>query len=295
MSPQGSEAFCFEAVCESSLQAEIAGAEAWEAGALGVEERDESSEGILLLLYTDAASLTAVRDAVAAVPGVQARDPEAVPAQDWSQAWREGLEAVRVGQRLVVRPSWIDVAPVPGGVEVVIDPGQAFGTGGHVSTRLALEWIEELSREEPDFAAGSRVLDVGTGTGVLALSALALGAGSAVGFDLDPESGVAAREWAARNGFEERLEVFVGSFDSLDASDFDWLVANLLKREMLPLAADMAKATRSGGQAVFSGLLAAEAAEVEGALGAVGFVKPRRRTEVDANGDEWIALLMSRA
>jgi ribosomal protein L11 methyltransferase len=294
MSPTRAETFCFEARFESALQAEIAAAEAWEAGALGVEERDSEGD-TLLLLYVEAASLAAVCAAVEKSPGARTREPTPVPTEDWSQAWREGLEAVRVGDRLVVRPSWIDVPETPGTVQVVIDPGQAFGTGGHVSTRLALEWIERVSREGAGFGPDARVLDVGTGTGVLALSALALGAGSAVGFDLDPESGAAARAWSERNGYGDRFEVFVGSFESLQASGFDWLVANLLKREMLPLADAMATATRRGGGAIFSGLLAGEADEAEAALAAVGFVDARRRAEVDANGDEWISLLMTRA
>lgn len=300
-----SGSFCLEVACPDAQAAELAGAEAWAAGAEGIEEREEASGRTRLLVYAPASAVDGVRDALLAhAAGVPAArrpgigDVAPVQSTDWSQAWREGLEAIRVGERLVVRPSWIESPLEPGQVELVIDPGQAFGTGGHVSTRLALDWLEEIARGGAESAAGlapgDRVLDVGTGTGVLALAALALGAGTAVGLDLDPESGHAARHWARVNGLSARLAVFVGPLDALGASGFDWLVANLLKREMLPIAGPMAAALRAGGHAVFSGLLARERAEVETALAREGFVPVAARTSVDANGDEWISFLMQR-
>ena len=302
---RGGESFCLEVDCPTAGSAELAGAEAWAAGAVGIEEREADSGRTLLLVYAPAAAVADLRDALAAY---MARVPEAerprvgapapVQATDWSEAWREGLVPIRVGERLIVRPSFTDAPLAPGQVELVIDPGQAFGTGGHVSTRLALDWLEEIGRGAAGlpkgFAPDDRVLDVGTGTGVLALAAVALGAGTAVGLDLDPESGLAARHWARVNGLAERLAVFVGPIEALGASGFDWLVANLLKREMLPIAGPMAAAVRRGGHAVFSGLLARERDEVEAALAREGFVPLAARTFVDANGDEWISLLMRR-
>jgi ribosomal protein L11 methyltransferase len=290
---KASESFCIEAVFPTAHQAELGAAEAWEAGASGVEERVQSDDSTLLLLYAPAETAEAVCSAVARVAVARVGKPQLVVAQNWSEAWRWGLDAIRVGERLVVRPSWIDATGAA--AELVIDPGQAFGTGGHVSTRLALEWIEVLSNREAGLQAGSRVLDVGTGTGVLALAALALGAGSAVGFDLDPLAGLAARKWAACNGFAQRFAVFVGPIEALAGPPFDVLVANLLKRELLPLALPMAGAVRPGGLAIFSGLLAREADEVKAALSPVGFQPAESRTAVDPNGDEWISLLMTRA
>ncbi len=130
---------------------------------------------------------------------------------------------------------------------------------------------------------------------MLALSALRLGAGRAVGFDLDPLAGASARETAERNGLADRLLGFVGPISVVAGTTFDWLLANLLKREILPLAAEMANATRSGGRAIFSGLLAREHDEVESALASVGFGSTRARTGFDPNGDEWISFLMTRA
>jgi ribosomal protein L11 methyltransferase len=285
--------FCIEVCVADATAGEWAAAEAWEAGAIGVEERERPSGGTVLLLYAAADREQAVREAVAGVGGARVTRSERAADTDWSQEWRAGLEAVRVGERLVVRPSWVDAPLSPGQVEVVVDPGQAFGTGGHVSTRLALEWIEALAGEGA-LGSATRVLDVGTGTGVLGLAALALGAGSAVGFDLDPLSGASAREWAARNGFSRRLALFVGPIDAIAGAEFDFVFANLLKRELLPLATALAAATRAGGRAVFSGLLAGERDAVHAALTRAGFGSARTRTAADANGDEWVSLLMRR-
>ena len=295
MSPPRPETFCVEAEAPDPQAAERVAAEAWASGASGIEEREGWAGRITLLLYAPADRVKDVHDAVAALSGVALSAPAPVAPTDWSQAWRQGLEPVHVGECLVVRPSWTPFDLGPGQVEVVVDPGQAFGTGGHVSTFLALEWIETVAREEEAFHATTRVLDVGAGTGVLALSALRLGAGRAVGFDLDPVACASARETARRNGLADRFGVFVGPISVVIGATFDWVFANLLKREMIPIAAEMANATHSGGRAIFSGLLAREHDEVESALTSVGFGSTRSRRGVDPNGDEWISLLMTRA
>lgn len=279
---------------DDPVAAEWASAEAWEAGAIGVEERELSAGLTGLVLYAEMDRVAAVTAAVATVPGTRVGATEEIVAKDWSQAWREGLTAIAVGERLVVRPSWIDVVLEPGQVEVVIDPGQAFGTGAHVSTRLLLDWIEELAGEGA-FDAQTRFVDVGVGTGVLALAALKLGAGRGVGFDLDPLAGAATREWAERNGLAERLHAFVGPVEAIGPTPrFDWVFANLLKREMLPIAEELARITVPGGRAIFSGLLAREQDEVETALARAGFGASQPRTAVDLNNDAWVSLVMTR-
>ena len=295
MCPKRPEILCLEAETADLEAVERIAAEGWGAGACGLEERESSRGRTSILLYVPSERVPELQRALAVLPGVTLTDPVAVEATDWSQAWRQGLEAVRVGSSLVVRPSWVEVELGPGCCEVVIDPGQAFGTGAHVSTRLALEWIESAARNEAAFRADTRVLDVGVGSGVLALSALRLGAGRAVGFDLDPLAGASAREAAKRNDLAGGFEVFVGPISAVAGAPFDWLFANLLKSEMLPIAVEMAKATRVGGRAVFSGLLARECDEVRSALARVGFEVADTRTGVDSNGDDWVSLLMLRA
>jgi ribosomal protein L11 methyltransferase len=289
------ETFCLEVETPDPQVAEWVAAEAWASGVLGVEEREGTAGRTRILLYAPAGRVKDVQQAVAALPGIALPAAVLVAPTDWSQAWRDGLEPVCVGERLVVRPSWTCVERDSERLEIVVDPGQAFGTGGHVSTRLALEWIEAVAREEAAFRDTTRILDVGAGTGVLALSALRLGAGRAVGFDLDPLAGAAARETAERNGLADRFGGFVGPISAVAGTRFDWLFANLLKSEMLPIATEIANATRVGGRAIFSGLLARESDEVELALASVGFEGLRVRRALDANGDEWVSLLMTRA
>lgn len=269
--------------------AERAAAEAFEAGATGLEERED---GALSIIYAPAAAAEAVREALLAVcGGAAALGPvEAVDATDWSEAWKAGLAATVVSPRLVIRPSFVEAVP-GAGAELVIDPGQAFGTGGHASTRLALEWIDAIA---PGLKSGARVLDVGTGTGVLALAALCLADVRAVGFDLDRDATSAARENAAVNGLVARLALFTGPLDALAPGAFELVVANLLRRELAPLAAGLAARLRPGGRLVVSGLLASEGTEVRGLLAAVGLREAAPPRSMESSGERWLSLLMRR-
>lgn len=274
--------------------AERVAAEAWSAGASGIEERELPASRILLLLYAPAGVARAVRRAAQGVAGSNVGPIAPIEERDWSRAWQRGLRAIQVGRRLQVRPSFVAAELRAGQRELVIDPGQAFGTGGHASTLLALEWIEAEFASRAELDSGLRVLDVGVGTGVLALAALCLGAGSAVGFDLDPEAVTTARACAEQNGLDRHLLLFTGPLAALSAEPFDWVFANLLKSELFPIAAQLAAATRSGGRLIVSGLLAAEKAEVETLLGRLGFATQGVRRQQDSS-DVWMSMLMARA
>jgi len=272
--------------------AERALAEAMEAGAAGLEER-EVGGGILLLIYAPTARMQAVRHALMERCGgeIEVGVPETLRETDWSVAWKAGLEAVVVSRRLLVRPSFVEATPEPEQAELVIDPGQAFGTGGHASTLLALEWLEAVT---PGLPPGARILDVGAGSGILALAALRLGPGTAVAFDLDPLAAAATRQNAVANGLAGRLEVFTGPLEALRPVPFDLLLANLLKTELLPLVEGISARTARGGRAVFSGLLEAERQAVEEALRASGLRLLGTRQRQDTSGDRWVSLLMTR-
>ncbi|MBW2274011.1 MAG: 50S ribosomal protein L11 methyltransferase [Deltaproteobacteria bacterium] len=279
-------------------QVDLLSAECWAAGAVGIEEREDGA-GCMLLVYAQAARAQEVEQAARESLGARessgeegrVEPPEPVESGDWSERWKEGLAAVVVSPRLVVRPSFVEITPEPGRLELVIDPKQAFGTGGHASTLLALEWVDVLADELP---ASSRVLDIGTGTGVLALAALRLGAGEAVAFDIDPIAVCEAREWAELNELAERLRLFAGPLDALAAADFDLVVANLLRRELLPLAADVAGRLTARGSLVLSGLLAEEQGEIEAAFGGVGLRCAGARFAEDG-GEQWVSLCMRRS
>ena len=258
---------------------------------MGAEELDG---GTAILVYAPSEAANAVAAALrrGAGEGAEVTAPEPVEDIDWTERWKDGLDAVEVSPRLRVRPSFVERALKTGQVELVIDPGQAFGTGGHASTRLALEWIDALALEG-ELGPATRILDVGTGSGVLALAGLVLGAGRAVGFDLDPVAVHSARAAAAANGLAEQLRVWAGPIQALRRVEFDLVVANLLRLELLPLAEEIAARLRAGGALVVSGLLAEEQAEVEAALAGVGLGPVGARRARDG-GEDWVALLMRR-
>lgn len=286
------ESFCQIAVrAADAEQAERLAAEAYAVGATGLEER-ESEKEITLILYAPTAAAEAVCAAIAkAAPGIRIEPPAEVPDTNWSEQWKAGLTATIISPRLLIRPSFVSAALVPGQSEIVIDPGQAFGTGGHPSTHLALEWIDEIA---PTLKGGSRMLDVGTGTGILALAAAKLGPAELFAFDADSLATAAARENARSNGLGERLRLFTGGLEAIREVSFDLVVANLLRTEMLPLFGGIAARVRAGGFAVFSGLLEIERESVGEALRAVGLRESGVRSRADANGDPWSALLTIR-
>lgn len=273
--------------------AERALAFAYAAGALGCEEREEAG-GITFLLYAPADRAESVWRAACDAAGAEAQvsAPRALPALDWSDAWKALQAPIVLSPRLAVRPSFADFAPGPGQQVLVVDPAQAFGTGSHESTRLALEWLDACA---PALAPGSRVLDLGTGTGILALAALALAPVTAFGLDLDPLAAPEARSNARRNGLSARFRVWTGGIESIaPAARFELVVANLLRRELEPVFEAIALRMRPGGLLVLSGLLSEERSRVEERAQRLGLAPEGARERVDPSGARWIGLLMRR-
>jgi ribosomal protein L11 methyltransferase len=220
---------------------------------------------------------------------------------NWAEAWKEHWTAQPVGSFLVA-PTWLDVpeaegasldaavstaettpdAPSPRHV-LRLDPGTAFGTGQHPTTRLCLIAVEEALAAQP----GARVLDVGTGSGILAIGAGLLGARELVGVDIDPRAAVTAAENAAANGVQ--LDARPGSIEAIQDPPFDLVVANILAHVIRELAPGLAALTRPGGRLIASGILDEQAQETAAALQAAGFGKPELRQDGD-----WVALIAER-
>jgi ribosomal protein L11 methyltransferase len=267
--------------------AERAAAEAYAAGAVGLEER-EADGGVTFAIYAPADRAEAVRAALLAVEPSGVGAVAALPEVDWSERWKAGLAPIAVSPRLMLRPSFDVTSVAPGQRVLVIDPGQAFGTGGHASTRLALECIDTLA---PGLSRDTRFLDVGTGSGVLALAALALGCGSACGIDRDRLAVEAARDNARANRLSEHLALCCGEPASLAThARFDVVAANLLLSEHLPVLPALALLA-AGGHLIVSGLLEEQRGEWEAAASRHGLWVRRALRRQDESGAGWIALI----
>lgn len=203
-----------------------------------------------------------------------------VPDRDWNRIWAESVKPLLVGRRIVIRPSWESVALPPDDVEIVLDPKQAFGTGHHATTRMLLEWLEESIR------GGETVLDVGTGSGLLAMVALRLGAARAVGIDNDPLAIECALEYANVNRFGDELSLGCSTLN--DAQQFDLVLANLDRQTLLQLAGKLARCT--GTMLLVSGLLLEQGEEIVAAFAAVGLYPGGQRER-----EGWLALEFTHA
>ncbi|KHT31733.1 50S ribosomal protein L11 methyltransferase [Pectobacterium carotovorum] len=171
--------------------------------------------------------------------------------KDWEREWMDNFHPMQFGKRLWICPSWREI-PDPNAVNVMLDPGLAFGTGTHPTTALCLQWLDGLDLE------GKTIIDFGCGSGILAIAALKLGAARAIGIDIDPQAIQASRDNAQRNGVSESLELYLPKDQPADLSA-DVVVANILAgplRELAPLISDLPKA---GGHLGLSGVLATQA------------------------------------
>ena len=279
-----------------SAAAERVAAEAWDGGALGLEEREAREGGICVRIYAPESRAAQLCRSLERALGSAARVAPAQPLvpRDWSQAWREGLEAVRVSPRLVVVPSFTEARAEAEQRVLVIDPGQAFGIGHHASTRLALSLLDDALAGLGADVAKARVLDAGTGSGVLAMGAVALGAAHAIGFDLDPLAVCEARLNARLNALEGRTGFFIGPLDALAPIRFHVIVANMIRSEVMPLIPGLAHALASEGVLILSGLLQADREAIELQLARSGLAVAEERSETDG-GDRWVGYRLAPA
>jgi ribosomal protein L11 methyltransferase len=209
-----------------------------------------------------------------------------VQAADWADAWKAFFPVMRIGRRLVIRPTWREHTAGPDDVVLALDPGMAFGTGLHPTTRLCLAALERVA--EDGRLADRRVLDVGCGSGILAIAALKLGAATALGVDTDPIAVEATVANASRNDLADRLAAHEDSLPS-GAPPFDVVLANLVAGLLIPLASSLQAELAPGGTLLASGIFIDREAEVTGALEAAGLLTGGRTAEGD-----WVALELRR-
>jgi ribosomal protein L11 methyltransferase len=263
--------------------AEIVLAELLALAPAGVEEVDVGDDVVEYAVYGAPGELPAVAAVRAVAGGALVEVLSTEVADDWAQRWRSFHRSLVLdGGRLVVRPPW--EAPAPGAeIDLVVDPGQAFGTGAHATTRLCLELMLELAGP-----GSGAFLDLGCGSGVLAIAAARLGWAPVAAVDFDP----LAVEATAENASINRVSVEVRRHDlrSDPVITASFVAANLLRPLLLTWAARLDGASELPERVVASGLLVAEADEIAGAFAGVGLRESDRR----ASG-EWAALLLERA
>jgi ribosomal protein L11 methyltransferase len=284
---------------------DLVAAWAWERGTEGIEFQSGPGGESILVATFEVEKLPAredLQDLAALVPGVEVVDFGPVEAKDWLAAWRDAAEPIPLGDRLLVDPREWDLTPSELPLELrsgpraegasaerfvlAIPARTAFGVGSHESTRLAYELLEATP------LAAKRVLDVGCGSGILAMAALLLGARSAVGFDFDPAAGLLAGQYARHNGLAPAF--YTGTIAALaapvsDAARFDVVVLNVLPHEIADELGQVVDQLAPGGDLLVSGVLGTEAGSVRAAIERLEC----RQTGAIAAG-EWVGLRFTR-
>jgi len=210
-------------------------------------------------------------------PGISIRR---IPHEDWNRTWAQSVKPLRIGTRIIIRPSWETVTLQPDQIEIVLDPKQAFGTGRHATTRMLLEWLEDLIQ------GGESVLDVGTGSSLLAMVALRLGAARAVGVDIDPVAIEYAKNYARENRFGDELLLQCSTLTVEET--YDLVLANLDRQTLSLLAGDLAACT--GQRLLISGLLVDQRQEM-----IETFSRCALYLQAEREMDGWLAMELARA
>ena len=252
---------CPDAEVRDRLVAELAGT-----GITGSEDTDADAGVNLRAYWPMAVGSDAVRtwsDAAAAATGARVVDHGVQEREDWLAQWKAHFTPLHLTPRLWVCPSW-DVPDVgQNEVVIIIEPKMAFGTGHHATTQLCLRLLEEILRP------GQTVLDVGTGSGILAIAAVTLGAERATGIDVDPEAVRNASENVALNGLSNRVRIFEQGFSAANVPAADVIVCNMITARLVPLLGGLAACLR-GGTLILSGVDQAHRGELLMGLARVG-------------------------
>ncbi|HSF05612.1 MAG TPA: 50S ribosomal protein L11 methyltransferase [Methylomirabilota bacterium] len=266
----------------------------WELGALGVVGEEASNRELRLRAFfppAAAADLDArLLDYVAGLRALGLPAPHGpilsrLAEVDWAEAWRAHFRPLPVGRRLLIAPPWEAAAPGPRAL-IVIDPGRAFGTGHHASTVGCLESLEDIVERAVPHSA----IDLGTGSGILAIAAIRLGVATVLAVDNDPDALACATANAGRNGMADGVRLLESDAGAVVSPPVGLVLANLLASAHFRLGPDYARYVAPGGALVLGGILDAEAAAVNAAVAGHGFVPDTIRS-----ADGWSTVVLRRA
>ncbi len=266
----------------------------WELGALGVVGEEGPTRELRLRAFFPAAAATDLEARLAdylaglralGLPTTHGAILTRLADVDWTEAWRAHFRPLPVGRRLLIAPPW-EAAPAPERLLIVIDPGRAFGTGHHASTVGCLESLEDIvEREAPPSA-----IDLGTGSGILAIAAIRLGVSTVLAVDDDPDALACAATNAGRNGVAGSIRPLESDAGAVVSPAVGLVLANLLAPAHLRLGADYARYVAPGGALVLGGILEAEATAVLATVAGHGFVSGAIRS-----ADGWSTVVLRRA
>lgn len=205
--------------------------------------------------------------------------------EDWETNWKQYFHPIRVGRKLVICPTWQQYDSKQDDVIILLDPGMAFGTGHHPTTRMCMELLEDT------IVGGEKIIDLGCGSGILSVTAVKLGALSSIGFEIESNASKVAKENCVLNGVDESVEVFNSTLPDYRYSegDFDLALANISAKVIIELADHLTKGLRSGGKLILSGVLENALEDVRDVFEPLGVVFEKVMTDSD-----WTAVLATK-
>jgi len=208
-------------------------------------------------------------------------EKEILEDKNWNELWEKSREVIRVSDRIIIKPTFKEYSAKPDEIVLTIDPKMSFGTGEHQTTKLILRLLEKIVKP------GMKVLDVGSGTGILAIASVKLGASRAVAVDFDEICLENCKENCVLNGVVNSVQILTGEIDDVIEKDFDLILANIQKNVLLEIADKIKSKLKSSGIVILSGLLESDKDAIEKKYHLLGF-----KTKFVETSDEWIAIVL---